>query len=148
MNLKKLKVVFMNLLFTNSYFKLKIHFNLIYFFFIVISFFIIDQKKTFAQATISGAVWHDQNGNGFQDGEPYMPGFTVELRNDGSGTLVNSMTTDAGGTYSFNSIAVGVYYIRFIINAPNIITPSGFGTPATDCDITNANPATGIRLYK
>jgi hypothetical protein len=144
MNLKKLKVVFMKLLFTNSCFKLKNHFNLISFFFIIISFIIIDQKKTFAQASISGAVWHDQNGNGEQDGgEPYMTGFTVELRTDGSGTLVTSMPTGAGGTYSFTSIPVGTYYIRFIINAPNIITPSGFGSPATDCDITGANPATG-----
>ncbi len=97
--------------------------------------------SAYGQGTISGSVWHDLNGNGQQDGESYINGFDVELRVDGTGALVSSTTTAAGGSYSFNSIPVGTYYIRFVINAPNIITPSGFGTPTTNCDVTNANGA-------
>ena len=97
--------------------------------------------SAYGQGTISGSVWHDLNGNGQQDGESYINGFDVELRVDGSGTLVSSQTTNAGGSYSFNFIPAGTYYIRFVINAPNIITPSGFGAPDTDCDVTNANGA-------
>ncbi|MGE5354631.1 MAG: SdrD B-like domain-containing protein [Deltaproteobacteria bacterium] len=133
----------MNFLIQNYRNRLKSNLNVIATFLFICSFFITGLEYSIAQATISGAVWHDINGNGEQTGEPLMSGFTVELRNDGSGTLVNSATTGPGGTYSFNSIPVGIYYIRFVINAPNIITPSGFGTPTTDCDVTGANPGTG-----
>jgi len=126
----------MNKLFTISADYLKISlFRLIFIF----TFFIIFFNAN-GQGTISGYVWHDTNGNGYQDGEPYTNGITVQLYNS-SNVLQNTVITAGGGAYSFTGLAAGTYYIKFQINAPNIITPSGFGTPSTDCDVTATNGA-------
>lgn len=124
----------MNKLFTISAdFSKKYLFRL--FFIFILTIILISAN---GQGTISGFVWHDTNGNGYQDGEPYTNGITVQLFNS-SNVLQNTFVTAGGGAYSFSLIPAGTYYIKFSINPPSIITPSGFGTPSTDCDVTATN---------
>ena len=130
----------MNRLFTNSYFHLKNSLSLLIIYCLVFTGFMISPEKTNAQASINGSVWHDLNGDGQQGGEPYMNGFTVELY-DVANTLQGSVSTSGAGAYSFTSLAAGTYYIKFLINAPNVITPSGFGSSTVDCDVTGAHGA-------
>ncbi len=61
------------------------------------------------QNSISGTVFNDSNGNGFQDpGETGLAGVLVELFN-GSGILVSSRTTSVTGAYNFASVPIGIY---------------------------------------
>jgi len=69
---------------------------------------------------ISGTVWVDDNGDGVkQAGETTgISGVTIELYTDpngdgdpADGVLVDSVTTDANGEYSFPGIAVGNYVV-------------------------------------
>ena len=57
--------------------------------------------------TISGAVFHDLNGNGHrEDGEAGLEGATVSLVHD---TSVQTATTDARGNYAFQVAEPGLY---------------------------------------
>ena len=130
----------MKRVFTNYLFQEEINFKLYMISFFIVAALFSGLNKLNGQASISGSVWHDLNGDGQQGGEPYMNGFTVELYND-AGVLQDTKTTSGGGTYSFTALAAGTYYVEFIINTPNIITPTGFGSATTNCDVTGANGA-------
>ena len=63
-------------------------------------------------ATIGDTVWNDVNSNGVQDpGEPGIPGVTVQLQDDSSNPIVNTVT-DANGHYSFDHLAEGTYNVQ------------------------------------
>ncbi len=63
-------------------------------------------------ASVGDRVWLDTNGNGLQDdGEPGVPGVTVELRQGSA--LVGSTTTTDSGFYSFPTVAPGTYFVVF-----------------------------------
>jgi protocatechuate 3,4-dioxygenase beta subunit len=64
------------------------------------------------QATISGQVFNDQNGNGTQDsGDSGLASWTVQLL-DKSGTVLTSTTTDGNGDFSFAGLSPGSYTVR------------------------------------
>ena len=66
---------------------------------------------------IGDYVWWDVNRNGTQDdGEPGVPGVTVELYWGDNSTYIKEMTTDANGYYYFDNLMTpGSYYVRFIL---------------------------------
>jgi len=66
-------------------------------------------------AAIHGTKWHDLNANGVKDlGEPGLPGWTIFLDQNLSGTLDAGepwTTTDANGNYAFEQLAAGTYEV-------------------------------------
>ena len=59
--------------------------------------------------SISGMKYNDLDGNGANDGEPGMEGWTIQLSKDGS--LVNSSTTGKDGSYQFADLMPGTYSV-------------------------------------
>ncbi len=82
-------------------------------------------------------VWEDLNGNGIQDlGEPGIANVGVEVY-DASG-LVTAVTTNNLGSYVFNSLFPGQYYIKF--NTDGEYLPTKHISGATNNSaITNNN---------
>lgn len=94
-----------------------------------------------ANSTISGLVWNDTDGNGLQGaGEEGIADAGVGLYYVNE-TLVNSTTTDANGTYEFDGLLAGDYYLLFELPDGFTFTPMNQGSDdALDSD---ADPATG-----
>lgn len=65
---------------------------------------------------IHGTKFNDIDGNGVQEGEPGLEGWTIELR-DGLDALIASDTTDVNGEYTLTDIAPGTYYISEVSQA-------------------------------
>ena len=90
-------------------------------------------------SAIGDYVWHDQNGNGQQDGgEPGFPGIQVNLFR-ANGAFVATTFTDASGKYLFDYVRPGNVYVEFK-------TPSGYertfmnrGNDNTDSDVDGIN---------
>ncbi|MGH1505186.1 MAG: SdrD B-like domain-containing protein, partial [Acidimicrobiales bacterium] len=62
--------------------------------------------------TIGDTVWADDDGDGVEDaGEFGIAGVTVELLN-GTGTVIDTDVTDAGGVYGFADLVTGSYSVR------------------------------------
>lgn len=64
------------------------------------------------QASISGAVFNDLNGDGFLNvGKPSLSGWQVQLVDLVSGKTLQSALTDAGGRYSFQGVGPGMFSV-------------------------------------
>ena len=62
--------------------------------------------------SISGYKWSDLNGNGADNTEPKLSGWTIQLCSDSVCTIViQSTVTDASGNYIFH-VPPGTYYVR------------------------------------
>ena len=83
----------------------------------------------YANASVSGTVFTDQNANGVQNaGDAGVAGQTVELLN--GSTVVATTATAANGTYSFTGIAPGSYTVEAL--APNgTLFSTGASDPVT-----------------
>jgi uncharacterized repeat protein (TIGR01451 family) len=69
---------------------------------------------TVSAYTIDGTVFEDTDNDGDQDaGEPTVANATVELIDQGAGTIVDSVVSDAAGNYEFINVVDGTYQIRF-----------------------------------
>ncbi|NJO06563.1 MAG: hypothetical protein HC876_14135 [Chloroflexaceae bacterium] len=92
--------------------------------------------------TLGDTVWRDVNRNGLQDpGEPGEPGITVELSLGGSvGTVEQSTTTDANGSFSFNVEPGVTYTLRYVMPINTGLTLPNVG--ADDALDSDANPFT------
>jgi protocatechuate 3,4-dioxygenase beta subunit len=99
--------------------------------------------------TIGDFVWHDLNGDGYQNaGEPGLPGITVNLYLDyGNGyQLVDSTETNGSGFYSFANLPPGDYRVE-VDTADTDLPTDANGTlyvpttPTTD-DVTLASGQT------
>ena len=95
-------------------------------------------------AAIGDRAWLDTNRNGVQDGgEPGLPGVTVNLL-DGSGTVINTTTTNASGLYTFTNLVPGNYAVQFVSPTGYTLSPQDQGDQAnggaTDSD---PDPVTG-----
>lgn len=63
-------------------------------------------------SSISGTVFLDQNNNGIQNGaDTGIAGVTLELL-DNSGSVIQTINTDASGSYNFTGLIPGIYSIR------------------------------------
>jgi uncharacterized repeat protein (TIGR01451 family) len=91
---------------------------------------------------LSGFVWDDANGNGFQDRtEQGRAGVDVDLL-DPTGKVLQTAFTDPGGAYRFAGLAPGSYAIRVQRASGLTFSPRGQGgDPAKDSDV---DPATGM----
>ncbi|MCU7497415.1 MAG: hypothetical protein HF314_17825, partial [Ignavibacteria bacterium] len=96
---------------------------------------------------ISGILWQD-NGDGIQQGgELGLGGYTVELHYSVGGGLYKSTSTSTSqgqgekGTYRFDGIAYGNYYIKF--SKPEAYTFSPEDQGGNDEKDSDVDPATG-----
>jgi hypothetical protein len=71
------------------------------------------EDKNFANQltsfSIAGMKFNDLNGNGANDGEPGMEGWTIQLSKEGR--VVNTSTTGKDGTYEFANLVPGSYSV-------------------------------------
>ncbi len=66
------------------------------------------------QSSIGDTVWEDINNNGVQDaGEPGISDIQLELY-DQTKALVSSTVSTVNGTYLFNNVTAGSYYIQLV----------------------------------
>ena len=65
--------------------------------------------------SISGVKYNDLNGNGMRDaGEPGMAGWTINLEQP-AGTVIQTKSTAADGSYIFTSLAAGTYAVSEVL---------------------------------
>ena len=77
-------------------------------------------------ASIAGQVWQDQDNDNLQGNlEPALEGVIVFLL-DASSNVLTSDTTDVTGSYLFDGLSTGDYYIQFDISS----APIGLRQPA------------------
>jgi hypothetical protein len=86
----------------------------------------------------SGMKFHDLNGNGVNDGEPGLEGWTIHLfGSDGMGNAVSQLeTTDANGYYSFDAVPPGNYTVCEILLTADWI--QSFPASGADCSAFDA----------
>ncbi len=91
-------------------------------------------------ATISGVVYQDTNGDGVQQpGEPGIGGVIVEVVFDGpDGPVVLTVTTNPDGTWSIPTVPSGDYVTTVIESS----VPDGL-VPSTPIDVPTVVPAGG-----
>ncbi|MGI9607567.1 MAG: SdrD B-like domain-containing protein, partial [Acidimicrobiales bacterium] len=115
----------------------------------------------FLLSTIAGTVFDDLDFNGTNDTEPGLGSITIELRDSG-GSVINTTTTAADGTYSFDSVVPGIhsvavdetslpsgYVLSTASNTQAVTTTSGsavtgvdFGYHQPDGPVITKDPAT------
>lgn len=92
-------------------------------------------------ASIGDFVWYDSDKDGIQDvSEPGISGITVKLYTCNN-ILESSTTTNANGFYLFENIAVGDYYVKFILPENFAFTVADAG--GDDTKDSDANSTTG-----
>ena len=82
-------------------------------------------------------MWLDCNANGVQDAEAGVAGVTVKLL-DGSGTVVETQTTDANGNYLFDALTPGSYSLNFVAPTGYTFTTKDQGSDALDSDVDSS----------
>jgi hypothetical protein len=91
-----------------------------------------------AAGSISGVKFHDQNGNGIQDGaEPGLQGWTIFLDTNGNGILDEGErfeVTGSDGRYTFTGVAAGTYQVAEVIRSGWVPT---FATQTTALNTSN-----------
>ena len=92
-----------------------------------------------SDASISGVVWIDSDGNGIREASnPLSANIGVLLFNS-MGVEQASVTTNSDGEYSFTGLADGSYYVLFQNEIGTSPTMPNIGSDLTDSDITQAN---------
>jgi hypothetical protein len=65
---------------------------------------------------ICGTKFHDLNGNGVRDpGEPGLPGWTIELVDPATNTVLQTVVTGPDGRYCFLGLQLGDYIVREVL---------------------------------
>ena len=83
------------------------------------------------QASVAGTVFLDLNRNGRRDSSDRgLAGGTVALF-DGAGTLLQSVTTDASGAYTFTTLPAGTYSVQLTASPGGFIPLGGTSTSAS-----------------
>jgi hypothetical protein len=95
-------------------------------------------------STIGDLVWKDLDGDGLQDaGEPGIGGVAVELHRQGDNTPLATKTTDSSGLYSFDNLAFGQYYLKFVKPPGYAFSPKDQGSDnSEDSDADGASGQT------
>ena len=104
----------------------------------------VAQEPTFA---LGDRVWSDLDRSGRQDdGEPGVPGTSVQLL-DAEGTVLRSTQTDDDGRYLFDDLPAGLYAVRFSgVNREYKLSPARSGPAADDSDPDPTGVTPPIRL--
>jgi len=93
-----------------------------------------------SDGVIGDRVWLDNDGDGIQDvGEDAMPGITVSLYDSGD-KLQGSTVSAADGSYSFEGLPSGNYYLAFT-GAPTGYSLSALDQGGDDALDSDADPA-------
>ncbi len=91
---------------------------------------------------IGNRVWLDNDGDGLQDaGEDAMAGITVSLYDSGD-NLLGSVVSGADGSYTFEGLASGNYYLTFT-NPPSGYALSPVNQGGDDALDSDADPGNG-----
>ncbi|VTR96973.1 Serine-aspartate repeat-containing protein F OS=Candidatus Accumulibacter sp. BA-93 GN=sdrF PE=4 SV=1: Cna_B: Cna_B: Cna_B: Cna_B: Cna_B: Cna_B: Cna_B: Cna_B: Cna_B: Cna_B: Cna_B: Cna_B: Cna_B: Cna_B: Cna_B: Cna_B [Gemmata massiliana] len=86
----------------------------------------------FQLAKITGKKVNDLTGDGLSSDDTGLGGVTVNLYKDNaSGVLVASTTTAADGTYSFDNLAPGTYFVQELVPAGSVQTAGNAGYTVT-----------------
>jgi hypothetical protein len=100
----------------------------------------------FKKGKISGTKYRDITGNSFSADDQPLGGVTINLYqgSDASGTLLATTTTAANGTYSFDNLGPGTYFVQEVVpngyvqtggNAGYVVqATSGFNSARNDFD--------------
>ncbi|NEP15940.1 MAG: DUF11 domain-containing protein, partial [Leptolyngbya sp. SIO4C1] len=97
---------------------------------------------------IGNRVFLDENNNGLQDdGEPGVPGVTVNLIDVETGNTVATQQTDDNGLYSFVNLPAGSYQVQF--TAPSgtagfSSAPPNVNDPLAATNDSDVDPDTGL----
>jgi beta-glucanase (GH16 family) len=86
------------------------------------------------ESEIAGRVWDDLNSDGLSNGEPGLPGVTVELFDTSQNAVIATDTTSAQGAYSFPNQVRGSYEVRvdsatLPVGVTATFDPDGIATP-------------------
>ena len=93
-------------------------------------------------ASIGDLVWNDENYDGLQQaGEPGLDGVSVTLQTCGSNVDIETVTTDANGTYAFTDVAPGCYHLVFSDAPPGFVATSP--SVGSDASVNSDINATG-----
>lgn len=102
-------------------------------------------------ASMGDLVWYDRNRDGIQNGTETgisgqpgqygVPGVLVKLFTE-AGEEVGSTRTNADGTYGFDGLIPGSYYVEFVPPAGYTISPPN-ASPDDDVFDSDAGPLTG-----
>lgn len=86
-------------------------------------------KKT--SGTLSGVTWYDIDGNGINDlSEPPLANVDIYLLSCEDNTYIDTVSTDEAGTYLFDDVATGSYYLLF--EEPDTYVFSNYTTGSTE----------------
>jgi hypothetical protein len=97
--------------------------------------------RTPTPINVGNYVWHDLNGDGFQDaGEPGVGGVVVQLWNSAKNQLIDQDTTNSNGGYTVVAPIPGNYRVRVVLPAGASFALKDQGADTTDSDI-NASGA-------
>jgi len=92
-------------------------------------------------ARLGDFVWNDTDADGIQDdGEPGVPGVTVYLYQC-DGTFVDVTLTAGDGSYLFDDLDPGDYYVEFVLPDGYVFSPQDQG--ADDAKDSDADTVTG-----
>ena len=97
-------------------------------------------------ASIGDFVWIDENANGiFDPGEVGLDGITVNLYNDDTGVLLETIITHDGGQYLFEHLAGGTYVVEFVVprSTGYVFSESNVGDEGLDSDADTTSGRTG-----
>ena len=90
-----------------------------------------------AVASIGDRVWEDLNYDGFQNpGEPGIGNVLIQLIRQSDAAVIGQTVTSADGSYSFNNIFPGQYYLEFktdtIVSPPILQTGDDLNSDVTE----------------
>ncbi len=81
----------------------------------------------FKKITISGTKYNDITGNSFSSDDTPLAGVTINLFKDGGSTPVATTVTASNGTYSFDNLAPGTYFVQELVPAGSVQTGGNAG---------------------
>ena len=81
----------------------------------------------FQNICISGTKFQDVCGDGFSPEDPGLAGVTIDLFKNGGTTPIATTITTSNGTYSFNNLGPGSYFVQEVVPANWVQTGGNAG---------------------